>query len=161
MDWSMIGSIVQKHGIGVALSLVMALITILLIRFVISQWGKLLDRQERVDIRYDKERQAMQMIMDGYLATLKEHSNDAKQRYKTTDEAHKYQREEHVKMMEGITLSISTLNLTSQSLTNAVDGFKESHRQRAKESEAIVNGMKDIADHCVKCGNILSGLRKA
>jgi len=148
MDIVTLSKLFQDFGLGIALTIIGAFLLVMFVKFFLSQWDKILMRETDILKCAREERQQFQVTLDGYLSTLKEHSTDARNRYKSTDEAHRYQREEHIKMTETLNTMCANIKLGNQSLENAVEGFKISHTQRGKESEAILTSVAQLVKNC-------------
>ncbi|MFC1709711.1 hypothetical protein ACFL2J_06630 [Candidatus Omnitrophota bacterium] len=148
MELHTIAQLVDQYGIGVALTIVVSVIMVMLIKFVLKQWTVIMVSQQGILDQAAKERQGFQSIQDGYLSTLKDMAGEIRHKFKETGDAHRYQRDEHFKMMENMNTMCINIKLGQKTLENAVEGFKMSHISRGKESEIQIKALETLTKNC-------------
>jgi hypothetical protein len=131
--------------VAVALVIVVSGLLVIVVKFLMAQWDKMQTRENVILDQAREERMAFQLIMNGFLATLKEHTVDASNRYEQTAEAHKYQREEHLKSIESLISICNTLTLMQEKSKNFQEYVVENLLIRKNQQTDIAKSLETMA----------------
>jgi len=156
MNIGELGGFAERYGLGVVLSLVIVMILWFLLKAIMNQWREALDREKEVLLQAAKEREGWQQVMQSFLTKFEEHSVDARNRYKGLEEANRYQREEHIKLIEGLNKLCMRAEVMGNSLENTIATFKDAHLARSYENKGILENVQTLCTQCIENGRMLA-----
>lgn len=110
MEPNVVAELIKDYGLGVGLVIIIAALLIMLIKFFLNQWDKMLMREQELLAEATRERGTFYMLInkqhDDHVnsmtelnAAIKEHSMEARNRGDRQEEGHRYQRDEHKEMI--------------------------------------------------------------
>jgi len=120
----------KEGGIIVGMFVVIAFFFFTILKYFIDQGSTLMEALLKQQESFQAMNQNWQKIID-------EHTAQAREFHTRSAEADRFQRDEHLKIMDGITTVIKT--------------FIDEHNKRSRESIEILNGLKTICAQVEDC----------
>ena len=159
MDFKIFGQLIQltqEHGLSIVLTLFIGAVLWLFVKFFFAQWKTMQEREKALIELMQNERVASQTVLTGYLKNYENHSTETADANSRMNQAHNYQREEHMKIIELSNSLIANTKVMQEELKGAIGKFVDAHSFRGKEHEAIILGQREACNTLVECTKTLA-----
>lgn len=122
-----------ESGLAIGFGIAVTLLLFFIVKHILKQQEKIMD---------------MATIQNmGWQKALDEHTAQAKAFHETSSDAHKYQREEHLKCIDGISTVCHALELSSEGNKSFRNFVSENLDVRKKEQEKILIALEGVVNN--------------
>jgi len=139
---------VDKFGFGI----LMFVLLVMVIGYILRQQAKILADANKERENWQKiielERQATIDSMSQITRALETHNSRAKEYHKQIRDAHNFQREEHIKIMDGLNRVVETLGVMKAQMESNFERFKMEHKNRENESGQVLAALRELTKNC-------------
>lgn len=128
---------------------------VVVVRHVLTQQEKIIDMASHERQEWQKtiqaEREQTRGVMTSVTGVLESYNERAKEYQRQTREAHGYQREEHIKMIESLNVVCNTLQKYQERFDVVTIEAKVAYEASAQEHYAILQATEKIVETCYEC----------